>query len=376
MRIVVAPDKFKGSLSAKKVAAAIGRGAAQAVPGAEIDLIPMADGGEGTVETLAETTGGRRISVAATDPLGRPCTSCFGLFKSVDGVKTAIIEMAAASGLWLVASENKPMQASTYGTGELILAALEEKCGRLIIGLGGSATTDGGTGMAAALGACFRDSSGEPLPPGGGELIILQNIDLSGLDSRLKKTEILVACDVDNPLYGPNGAAHVYGPQKGATPAQVEILDAGLKRLSDVVMTDLGIDVAQIPGGGAAGGLGAGLVAFAGASLRSGVDLISDTIGLSARLAGADLVITGEGCIDNQSACGKTPVGVARLAKAAGIPAIAIVGSIGPGAEIVFKHGIQEIVPLRNASMTDEEAMKNVEKLLEDATRRAVEKRG
>jgi len=327
------------------------------------------------VEALVTATGGQEISVYATDPLDRRVAAVFGVFDNADGVKTAVIEMAAASGLALTAGANRPLEASTFGTGELIKAALDERCGCVIIGIGGSATTDGGTGMATALGARFYDVDGDPVPPGGGRLARLDKIDVAGLDPRLALTEILVAGDVDNPLFGPDGAAYVYGLQKGADAAQVKVLDDGLQRLAEVIKRDLGVDVASMPGAGAAGGLGAGLVAFAGASIRSGVELISEAVGLPNRLAGADLAITGEGRIDSQTMRGKVPIGVAKQAKAAGVPVVAIVGSMGPGAEEAYKYGIKEIVSISEGLVTAEEAMKNAAVLLEAAAERSI-KRG
>ena len=315
-------------------------------------------------------TGGREIPVYATDPLDRRITARFGVFSAGDGVKTAVVEMAAASGLSLVGEDNRAMEASTFGTGELIKAALDEKCGRIIVGIGGSATTDGGTGMATALGARFVDIDGEPVPPGGGRLVRLEKIELGAIDARLRQTDILVACDVDNPLFGQKGAAHVYAPQKGADTQEVEELDRGLRRLAQVVAESPGIDIADMRGAGAAGGLGAGLVAFTGAKLVSGVDLIGDAIDLSARIAKADLVITGEGRIDSQTLRGKTPIGVAKRAREAGVPVVAIAGTIGDGAEKVYEAGISAMEPLCAGPMSLEEALANAADLLESAAER------
>ena len=369
-RIVVAPDSFKGSASAREVAEAIADGLRRALPSVEIETVPMADGGEGTVEALVEATGGRYVDVQVTGPLGEPVQARFGLLG--DGA-TAVIEMAAASGLPLVPPHRRdPLVTTTYGTGEMIRAALDRGARRLVIGIGGSATVDGGVGMAQALGVRFLDAEGRDIGPGGGALAHLDRIDLSGLDSRLRATEILVACDVTNPLYGPDGAAPVFGPQKGATPEMVAILDANLRHLADVIRRDLGLDVSTLPGGGAAGGLGAGLVAFCSARLRPGVELVIETVGLERRLQGADLAVTGEGALDRQTPYGKTPAGVGRLARRLGIPAVAIVGSIGEGVdrETLDACGLSGVVSIVPRPMPLEEAMHQAVPLLRQAAER------
>lgn len=337
-RIVIAPDSFKGSLTALQAATCIEHGFRRVLPHVSIEKVPMADGGGGTVRAIVEATRGRMVTCRARDPLGRRVRSSFGV--SGDG-KTAIIEMAAASGLVLLKPrERNPMLTSTCGTGDLIRRSLDHGVRAILIGIGGSATNDGGMGMARALGARFLDSQERELPEGGGTLRTLHRVDVSGLDPRLKRVRVHVACDVRNPLFGPRGAARVYGPQKGATPAMVRQLDDGLRQLAKVIRRDLGLDVAGIPGVGAAGGLGAGLVAFLGGVLRPGVDLVMDTIELERRLRNCDLVITGEGQMDGQTVYGKTVSGVARLAKKRGIPAIAICGCIGAGAEKMLSHGV------------------------------------
>ena len=369
-RIVVAPDSFKGSASAREVAEAVAEGLRRGLPGVQVETVPMADGGEGTVEAVVAATGGRYVEVQATGPLGEPVRARFGLLG--DGA-TAVIEMAAASGLPLVPPERRnPMVATTYGTGQLIRAALDRGARRLIIGIGGSATVDGGVGMAQALGARFLDARGRELGPGGGALDRLERIDLSGMDPRLRTAEILVACDVTNPLYGPEGAAAVFGPQKGATPEMVAQLDANLRRLAEVIRRDLGVDVSTLPGGGAAGGLGAGLVAFCGAHLRPGVELVMEAVGLERRLQGADLVVTGEGALDRQTPFGKTPAGVGRLARRLGIPAVAIVGSIGEGVdrETLEACGLAGIVSIVPRPMPLEQAMRQAVPLLLEAAER------
>ncbi len=292
-RVVIAPDKFKGCLSAPDVARAMARAVAAAWPEASVDLVPMADGGEGTVEALVAATGGDFRDAIVTGPLGEPVVARFGLLG--DG-RTAVLEMASASGLVIVPHDRRdPMRATTFGTGELLLAALDLGVTSVILGIGGSATNDGGAGLGQALGARLLDESGSELPPGGAALARLDRIDASRLDPRLARTSIRVACDVANPLCGPTGASAVYGPQKGATPAMIAGLDAALARYARVVARDLRRDVADLPGAGAAGGLGAGLVAFVGGVLTPGIDLVIDAVGLAERLRGANLCLTGEG---------------------------------------------------------------------------------
>ena len=331
MKIVIAPDSFKGSLSALEVCSAAAHGIGALHRGIETVCVPMADGGEGTVQSLVDATGGSLRTVTVQGPLGEPVAAVYGLLG--DGV-TAVIEMAAASGLPLVPPQlRNPLHTTTFGTGELIKAALDAGARKLIVGIGGSATTDAGLGMASALGARFLDAAGEPVSTTGAGLLKLAHIDLAALDPRLREAQIRVACDVDNPLYGPRGAAHVYGPQKGANPEIVEQLDRGLQQFAAVVARDLGRDLARMPGAGAAGGLGAGLVAFCGGSLEPGVQIVIDTVGLREKMAGADLCLTGEGRLDAQTAFGKTPKGVADVAAETGVPVIAFGGSVALDAE-------------------------------------------
>lgn len=331
LTVVVAPDSFTGSLRAREAGAAIVAGLRAAAAGRyelEVRLLPVADGGEGTVEVVL-AAGWDARACTVTGPTGQAVRTRFAL--SPDGVRprTAVVELAAASGLPLLpAGRPDPLRATTYGTGELVRAALDASADRLVLGIGGSATTDGGSGLAAALGARFLDEGGRPLPLGGAALTRLDRIDVSGLDPRLGGTEVVVACDVDNPLTGPTGAAHVYGPQKGATPDDVRALDAGLARLAEVLRRDVGIDVERVPGAGAAGGVGAAALALLGARLVPGTDLLLDLLGFDAALAGADLVVTGEGSFDAQSLAGKAPVGVARRAQAAGVPVIVLAGRV------------------------------------------------
>ena len=327
MRLLIAPDKFKGSLAAGDVALAMASGAGRANPDIEIDLAPMADGGEGTVEALVAATHGQIFEATVRGPLGEPVVACFGLLG--DG-ETAVVEMAAASGLVLVPkSARDPMRASTFGTGELLLAALDAGAKRVILGIGGSATNDGGAGLAQAIGVRLIDRNGTEIERGGGTLANLDRIDASNIDPRIVNIPISVACDVDNPLCGPRGASAVYGPQKGADREMVDRLDRNLGRLAEIIQHDLDVDVLDLPGGGAAGGLGAGLVAFAGGKLEPGIDLVIRAVGLANRLRGADLCLTGEGSLDASSAFGKTAVGVARLARSLGVPTIALAGGIG-----------------------------------------------
>jgi len=334
MRIIIAPDKFKESLTAPQACEAIAGGLRSAWPDAELDLCPMADGGEGTVESLVAATGGRFCDTRVRGPLEGFVTARWGLLGG--GAESAVIEMSAASGLALVPAERRnPLVTTTFGTGELIRAALDAGVRRVILGIGGSATNDGGVGCAQALGWTFLDDRGRPLPDGagGGQLFRIARVDGSRVDPRLRRTEILVACDVTNPLCGPQGAAAVYGPQKGATPEMVQALDAGLVHLADVISRDLSVEVRDLPGAGAAGGLGAGLVAFAGGRLRRGIEIVMEAVRLRERLERADLVVTGEGRLDRQSAMGKVIAGVADAARTAGVPVLALVGSMGEGAE-------------------------------------------
>jgi len=370
MRVVIAPDKFKGSLTALEAAEAMARGLSRVDPGSGIDRVPMADGGEGTVAALVAATGGSYRTATVTGPLGEPVVASFGLLG--DG-RTAALEMASASGLWLVPpSLHDPLRATTRGTGQLLLAALEAGARRVIVGIGGSATNDGGAGLGQALGFRLLDTQGRELGPGGGELDRLARIERTGEAAVLGSAAIAVACDVTNPLCGPQGASAVYGPQKGATLAMVERLDRNLAHFADIVERDLGIAVRDIPGSGAAGGLGAGLVAFAGGRLEGGVNLVIEAVNLRERLLAADLCLTGEGALDGQSAFGKTAVGVARLAHSLGCPTLAIAGSIGPGAEAVLEQGIDAYFSICPGPAPLDEAIARASELLENATAQAV----
>ncbi len=369
MRVIVAPDSFKGSVSALGVAEAMERGVKAVFPAAEVLKVPVADGGEGTVEALVAATRGRLEHAVVKGPLGEPVRAEWGVLG--DG-KTAVIEMAAASGLPLVPKDRRdPRITTTFGTGELLRAALDAGLSRIIIGIGGSATNDGGTGMARALGIRFLDGAGAELPDGGAALARLQRIDLAGLDPRLKLVDLLVACDVDNPLTGPRGATAVYGPQKGATPELVRELDLALARFAEVAKAATGRDVAGIAGAGAAGGLGAGLLFFTPARLRPGVAIVLEAAGFAALVKDADLVITGEGRTDFQTAMGKAPVGLAAVAKAHGVPVICLAGGLGEGADDVLAKGIDALASVVPQAMSLEEAMARGPELIEAATARA-----
>jgi glycerate kinase len=363
--VVVAPDSFKGSLSAVQAAEAMERGVIEAWPDSRVVKIPIADGGEGTVEALVGSTSGRYVTSTVRGPLGQPVEARWGVLG--DG-RTAVIEMAAASGLTLVPPGRRdPRIASTFGTGQLVRAALDAGFRRVVIGIGGSATNDGGSGMAKALGVRFLDGRGDTLPEGGAALSRLVSVDLTRVDPRLAETEILVACDVDNPLTGPRGASAVYGPQKGATPAVVAELDEALERYARVSIEGTGRDVARLPGAGAAGGLGAGLLFFTPARLVPGIDLVLDSTRFDDQVRGASLVIVGEGRTDHQTAMGKAPVGVARVASRHGVPVLLVSGSLGPGAEEVLAHGIGRIVQASPPELPLEEAMARAAELLQAA---------
>lgn len=367
MKIVIASDKYKGSLSATEVCRVIGKTIKEIGPDIEVILSPMADGGDGTVETLVESLDGKFVELEVKGPLGEPVMARFGMI----GSGTAVIEMASASGLVLVpAGRRNPMETTTYGTGELILKAIDMGSKKIIVGIGGSATNDGGMGMAQALGYRLLDSSGDPLGFGGKELVRLSSIDDAGINSKLLSTTIEVASDVDNPLYGKKGAAYVYGPQKGAGPEMVKDLDEGLKNYAQVVARDLKKDIAGLPGAGAAGGLGAGLAAFAEGILKPGTDIVIETTGLEDKIKDADLIITGEGAMDDQTFYGKSAYGVAKLALKYSIPVITINGSV-----LSDRNNIDEKnsslfsgnFSIINRPMTLEEAIRDAEELLSGA---------
>jgi glycerate kinase len=365
MKFVLAPDSFKESMTAKEAAEAMERGIRKVIPNAEFIMVPMADGGEGTVQSLVDATEGEIIEVEVTGPKDNKTKAIFGI---LGDKTTAVIEMASASGIHLVAKEERnPLYTTTYGTGELIKAALDRGIKRIFIGIGGSATNDGGAGLIQALGGRLLDEDGQELPFGGGALGKLHKIDLSALDSRLKDVVVEVACDVTNPLTGKTGASHIFAPQKGATPEMVEVLDGNLAHFAKIIREQLNKDVENIPGAGAAGGLGAGLMAFLNAELKRGVELVIKYTALEDKVQGADYVFTGEGSVDAQTAFGKTPFGVAMTAKKFDIPVIAFAGRIGEGVEVLYDKGINSIVGIMPGVVSLEEALEKGQSNLERA---------
>ena len=366
MKIVIAPQEFKESLRGIEIAQAMREGVSRVWPDAETLLVPVADGGDGTLQSLVDASDGKVMTATVDDPLGRPIEAVWGALG--DG-RTAVIEMARSSGLALLKPEERdPLVTTTCGVGQLMSLALDAGYRHLIIGIGGSATNDGGAGMAQALGANLLDADGTELVRGGGALAHLRRIDVSGLDSRLADTKIDVACDVNNPLCGETGASEIFGPQKGADAETVAYLDDALQRYGELLQRDLGRDVMEVPGAGAAGGLGAGLMAFTGAQLRRGADIVIDALDLEARLEGASLVIVGEGQTDRSTVFNKAPVAVAQRAKARGIPTVAISGSLGDGFEQIHDHGIDAAFSILDHCMTLEDAMSGTAELVADAT--------
>lgn len=369
MKIIVAPDSFKGSCSAREAAEYIGRGVRAVFPDAALTLLPIADGGEGTVEAICAAANGRLIGVETLDPLNRPITAQYGVLP--DG--TAVVEAAAASGLTLVKPEERDaMRASSYGTGVLIRHALENGAKEIILGLGGTATTDGGMGIGRALGISFLDAVGAPLSDGGEELLRLDKIDASGLMPEARECRFILACDVKNTLCGAEGAAYVFAPQKGADAQQVRTLDAALARYAQV-LNALGSDAAAKPSSGAAGGIGCLFMAFLSAVIKPGIELVLDTIGFDDHVRGADMVITGEGRLDAQSAYGKVPCGVAQRTKAVkSVPVIAIGGAIADGADKLYDCGVDALVSSVDRITTLADAMNNAEKNITAATAHAM----
>ncbi|MFP4974425.1 glycerate kinase [Paenibacillus sp. CN-4] len=371
MTFVLAPDSFKESMTAKEVCIAMEKGLRKVFDQANFVHVPMADGGEGTVQSLVDASGGQLYTAEVTGPLGAPVTASYGILG--DGV-TAAVEMASASGIHYVNKETRnPLITTTYGTGELIRGCLDKGIKKIIIGIGGSATNDGGTGMAEALGVRFLDEAGEPLPRGGGSLNRLAVIDTSALDPRLQEVQLIVASDVTNPLCGERGASRVFGPQKGATPEMVEHLDASLRHYAGIARQQLGKDVADTPGAGAAGGLGAGLLLFTRSEMRKGIEIVIEYTRLKEKLAAADYVLTGEGGIDFQTQYGKTPFGVAQAAKEAGKKVIAVAGYIGEGVEVLYGEGIDAVFGIVPGASELErvlaEGPRNVERTCENIAR-------
>lgn len=365
MKILVAPQEFKGSISALSASEAAKNGILRVFPEAEVVLCPVADGGDGTLETLVEVSGGEVRTCSVQNPIGETIQAQWGAMG--DGV-TAVIEMARTSGLALLSlDERDPLNASTYGLGQAISEALNEGFRKFIVGIGGSATNDAGAGMAQALGANLLDDRGKTISFGGAALSSLQTVDISNMDSRIKESKFLVACDVSNPLTGEEGASAVYGPQKGATPEMVQRLDDALSNFATVIKRDLKKDVSEMSGAGAAGGLGAGMMAFMGAELKAGVDIVLDTVNLRDKLSSVDLVITGEGGMDFQTIYNKAPIGVARIASEHNIPTIAIAGLLGSNFKIVHEHGIRAATSIVNGPITLEEASDRAFELISDS---------
>ncbi|MDC3365908.1 glycerate kinase [Flavobacteriaceae bacterium] len=362
MNILVAPDSFKDSLSASEVSRIISEAISAVIPSASIRKIPISDGGEGLLEALLTPLQGTLVSVSVKDPLHRTIEASYGL---VDQGKTAIIEMATASGLELLSIEERnPLITSTYGTGELIKNALDKGCTKIIIGLGGSATNDGGIGMIKALGGLFLDQYNQEIPDGGAALSTLHSIDLSGLDKRLQQVAIVCACDVDNPLTGPSGASYVYAKQKGASDNMLAVLDSNLSNYATVIKATLNKDLEHISGTGAAGGTAMGLLAFLDATLTPGIALITELLHLEKHIKEAQLVVTGEGKIDIQTLHGKTIMGIASLAKKHSIPVLVFTGSIGHGISEIYDQGVTAIFSIVSEPMSLETAIKNASELL------------
>lgn len=367
MKIIIAPDSFKGSASAKEVGASVKRGIEAIIPHAKIKLIPLADGGEGTGDILVETLGGRWIDLEVKGPSGNKVMSKYGVIED----NIAIIEMAKASGLMLVKDGKlDPLLSTTYGTGELIKHALEMGYKKIYVGIGGSASTDGGMGMAQALGYSFLDIDGKELPLGGGKLSDLAQIVGVNRNRLLDDAKIIVLSDVENPLYGENGAAYVYGPQKGANKEEVELLDKGLRHYAKIIERGLGINITDKKGMGAAGGLGAGLNIFCNARIKSGIEEVLSILNFKEELKDCNLLITGEGRIDSQSSQGKVLLGLSKLAKEVGVPVIALVGGVGKEAEDLYDLGINLILPILDRPMELKEAMEDVDRLLYEAGKR------
>ncbi len=346
-RFIIAPDSFKGTMSADEAASIMQNAVLTHIPDAQIKCLPMADGGEGMVEAYLRILGGKRKNAWVSGPFGEPMEAFYGLLAD----NTAVIEMAACAGLPLVEGRRDPLHATTKGVGELIRFVEQEGAARIVMGIGGSATNDCGIGMAAALGYLFLDEKRQPVEPLACNMRRIRHIEKP---DQLPAIPIMAACDVDNPLYGPAGATHTFGRQKGAEDDVLALLEAGIQNVTEVILHDLGVAVANVPGAGAAGGLGAGLIAFLGAELRPGIDLLLDTCGFDEMLQGCDIALTGEGRIDWQSAHGKVPVGIARRAKKADVPCIALCGAVGDGAQAVYEQGITAIFSaVRGASDFD-----------------------
>ncbi|RXZ01734.1 glycerate kinase [Fictibacillus sp. S7] len=370
MKIVIAPDSYKGSLSAMEAAAAIERGIKKADPSIETVLVPVADGGEGTMDTLVAATAGKKKEVRVTGPLGQEVVASYGV---LGDTSMCVIEMAEASGLCLLMQEElNPLASTTFGTGQLIKQALDDGFRSFILAIGGSATNDGGAGMLQALGMKLVDKNGAEIGSGGGELSCLEVIDDTGFDRRIKESTFLIASDVENPLVGKSGASAVFGPQKGATAEMVNVLDQNLSHWADKVEELTGTRLHDLPGAGAAGGIGGAFQAFFSAQMKRGVDIVTEYAGLPQALDGADLVITGEGRVDFQTASGKTPMGVAQKAKEKDVPTVILAGSVGDGVDVLYQYGIISITSIIQQPLTLQEAMEQSSQLLEYSAEQVV----
>ncbi|SDM56209.1 glycerate kinase [Acetanaerobacterium elongatum] len=352
-KFLLIPDSFKGTMSSEEICSVMEQAIKSHCPDSEIISVPVADGGEGSVDAFLKAVGGERIAVRVKGPYFNDMDAFYGI---INNGKTAIIEMAACAGLPLVEGNPDPKKTTTYGVGQLIEDAARRGCEKIIIGLGGSCTNDAGTGAAAALGVTFTNQSGNPFIPAGGTLKDIVHIDTSNLLPALKKVEMVAMCDIDNPLFGENGAAYVFGPQKGADEAAVKELDEGLRNLDRVLQKDLKLSLANEKGAGAAGGMGCGMVAFCGASLRMGIETVLDTVSFDSLVQGVDYVFTGEGKLDSQSLRGKVVIGVAHRAKKSGVPVIAVVGDIGEGVENVYSEGVTAVFSINNMAIPFREA--------------------
>jgi glycerate 2-kinase len=373
LKVVIAPDSFKGSMSSLEVAGFMKEGVLQVLPNADVLIMSMADGGEGTLDCLINGTNGTFFEEVVSGPLGHPVQAKWGILGGGSDFKTAVIEMAQASGLTLLSNEERnPRLTNTYGTGQLIKSALDQGCNRIIIGLGGSATNDGGMGMACALGVKFHNKKGEVLPLGGIHLADLDMINTDQMDPRIKNVEFIIASDVTNPLCGSTGASYVFGPQKGASPKDVKLLDDALRNFAEKVKDFIGKDILNLPGSGAAGGLGGGLMAFLDAKTTSGIEITMNTLGFENHLLDADLVLTGEGRTDEQTVYGKVPVGVAKVAKEHGVPVICISGSLGSGIEELYEHGITACFSIIDAPNSLEEIFLKTGSLIQKTTSNAI----
>ena len=345
--ILLIPDSFKGTMSSEQICSIMDRAIKRHYPEAKVTSIPVADGGEGSVDAFLQALGGEKKTLTVQGPFALPMESFYGIIKK----DTAVIEMASCAGLPLVGDDLHPDKTTTYGVGELILDAVRQGCKHIIVGLGGSSTNDGGCGAAAACGVVFKDKDGNSFVPTGGTMNQVASIDVSKLDPALKGIDITTMCDIDNPFYGPTGAAYIFGPQKGADEQMVKILDANLQSLAAVIQKDCNIDVQAIPGSGAAGGMGGGMAAFFGSRLQMGIETVLETVNFDNLLQDADLVLTGEGKIDGQSLRGKVVIGVARRAKRAEVPVLAIVGDIGDDVEGAYDEGVSGIFSINRVAV-------------------------